>query len=118
MQQVPFKNTNHLHHKLQPLFALNNVSFRYETKGKMVLKDIALSIDPGEVLFITGRSGAGKSTLLNIIAGILSPSAGNFSAQDTDSSFIANVFQDLKLFEQRKVDENLWYAFDRKVYKN
>lgn len=41
-----------------------------------ILKDISLSMEPGDRLAILGRNGAGKSTLLRILAGILPPTAG------------------------------------------
>jgi sulfonate transport system ATP-binding protein len=42
----------------------------------LVVRDISLSIPPGEVLAILGASGCGKSTLLRITAGLDSPSTG------------------------------------------
>jgi putative ABC transport system ATP-binding protein len=41
-----------------------------------VLKDLSLSVEPGEFLAITGPSGNGKSTLLNMITGIDRPTSG------------------------------------------
>lgn len=40
------------------------------------LSDVALAVDKGELLVITGPSGSGKSTLLNILAGLLPPTSG------------------------------------------
>lgn len=41
------------------------------------LRDINLVVRQGDFINITGRSGSGKSTLLNLIAGLLTPSAGD-----------------------------------------
>src|SRR3954471_20842021 len=57
---------------------LRGVGLRYfglegETEA---LKDISLSIAPGEFVAIIGQSGCGKSTLLSLISGILMPTDG------------------------------------------
>lgn len=53
---------------------VRDVHFGYD--GKPVLKGVSLSVGEGEVVSIIGPNGAGKSTLIKLIAGILSPQAG------------------------------------------
>jgi branched-chain amino acid transport system ATP-binding protein len=43
----------------------------------MVLDDIDMTIEPGEVIAVVGANGAGKSTLLNAIAGAVMPASGS-----------------------------------------
>ena len=45
--------------------------------GKLVLKDISLTINEGEFVGIVGPNGSGKSTLMLAILGILKPSRGS-----------------------------------------
>lgn len=118
MNQVPHSHLNSLNNKKNSVYELHNVSFKYDNKTENVIKSVDLNISFGEVLFITGKSGAGKSTLLNLLSGILEPTSGAIKCPENNSNFVAKVFQDLKLFEQRSVEQNLWYAFDRKAYKS
>ena len=55
---------------------LINVSFKHNERSAWILKDINLTILPGESLAIVGRSGSGKSTLAKIILGLLEPDEG------------------------------------------
>ncbi len=97
------------------LYSLNKASVAFDkTKA---LSDISLNINSGEILFITGKSGAGKTTLLNLLAGDQSVSSGRIDF-NLKGRFVAQVFQDLRLFDNKTVEENLWYAFDKKIYKN
>ena len=57
--------------KPKPL-TTSSVGFSYPNQE--VLRDISLSIKPGELVAIIGKSGCGKSTFLKIIAGIISTS--------------------------------------------
>jgi len=59
------------------LLAVDNITVRY---GRLTaLRGISLTIEAGEVLFVTGPNGAGKSTLLNAIAGVVPPISGSIT---------------------------------------
>jgi len=80
-----------------------------------VLKDISLSVKPGEIFVIMGPSGSGKSVLLRHIAGLEIPTAGTVRINGFDPSepatrdrfAIALVFQAGALFNSLSVYDNL-----------
>ena len=53
---------------------INNISFSYG--NIQILRNITISVKPGEILGIIGANGSGKSTLINVISGVLKPTAG------------------------------------------
>lgn len=55
---------------------LKQVSFQYDPKSPMVLKDINLHIDAGQKIAIVGRTGSGKSTLGKLLLGLYLPTEG------------------------------------------
>lgn len=95
----------------------NIQSLNVEFNGFKALSNVSFGIKSGEITFVTGKSGAGKSTLLNVMAGDQNPSSGKV-AIPSKNIFVAQVFQDLKLFKNLTIEENLWYAFDKSIYKS
>ena len=83
------------------------------TRGRTVvaLSDINLSVADGEFLSIVGPSGCGKSTFLNLVAGLLSSSAGMITvggkAVTEPSTDVGIVFQNALLLDWRTVLENI-----------
>lgn len=94
------------------------VSKQYPT-GQLALYNVNLSMQQGEMAFLTGHSGAGKSTLLKLIALLDSPTNGTvtIAGQDTRSinkrkipDFRRNIgviFQDHHLLKDRTVFDNI-----------
>ncbi|MBX2979052.1 MAG: ATP-binding cassette domain-containing protein [Flavobacteriales bacterium] len=56
---------------------LRNVTFNSHWSGNPILRDVSVSIAPGEKVFLTGTNGSGKSVLLGIVAGMIEPNEGN-----------------------------------------
>jgi ABC-type multidrug transport system fused ATPase/permease subunit len=53
-----------------------NIRFAYPNGGREVVSGVSLSIQPGEIVGITGENGSGKSTLVNLLLGLLEPDSG------------------------------------------
>jgi len=77
----------------------------------VVLDDVNLSLREGEMVALLGRSGSGKSTLLRIVAGLLTPTAGEVRWRDLPvhgpAEGVAMVFQSFALFPWLTVQENV-----------
>ncbi|CAN5169302.1 ABC transporter ATP-binding protein [soil metagenome] len=65
-----------------PLFSCEGISL--DLGGREILKDVSLSVNPGEVLGIIGPNGAGKTSLFEVLSGRLQPKSGRvtFKGQD------------------------------------
>jgi iron(III) transport system ATP-binding protein len=63
------------------MLQVNNISFSYD-KEKPTLKNITLSLKPGEHLSVMGESGCGKSTLLKVVYGLLDVNEGTLFWND------------------------------------
>jgi ATP-binding cassette subfamily B protein len=68
---------------LQGRVELRGVSFGYEP-DKLVLHDVSLTAEPGQVVAIVGETGSGKSTIVNLIAKFYLPSIGQVSIDGRD----------------------------------
>jgi len=85
---------------------LENVAFRYPEADSNTLKNINLTLQPGEKLAVVGLNGAGKTTLIKLVCGFLDPTEGrvllngrdirDFNRRDYYTLFSA-VFQSFSL---------------------
>ena len=84
-----------------------NVSFAYDP-GKWILKDISLTIAPGETVAVVGMTGGGKTTLIHLLTGFYAPQKGEIRIdgreirtfpKKTLRSLVGLVPQEVFLFE-------------------
>ena len=102
---------------------LSGVSKRYPG-GHDALANITLTVETGELVFITGHSGAGKSTLLKLMAAIERPTTGSVIVNGQNIGTLRArgipflrrnfglVFQDHKLLFDRNAFENVILPLD------
>jgi ABC-type multidrug transport system fused ATPase/permease subunit len=62
---------------------LENLSFKYNQDGAIVLKDLNITLEKGKRYGFVGTTGCGKSTLLDVIMGLLKPTKGHLKIDDT-----------------------------------
>ncbi len=100
------------------MIEFKQVSKKYPT-GQLALYNVSLTLEAGEMVFITGHSGAGKSTLLKLVAMLERPSrgeviVGGHSLAKMTKAQIPNyrrrigfIFQDPHLLYDRTVFDNI-----------
>jgi ATP-binding cassette, subfamily B, bacterial len=95
---------------------LENVHFDYAHSQRSVLKNIDLTIAPGEVVAIVGANGAGKTTLIKLLCRLYDPTAGRITLDGIDlreysitdlHRQISVLFQDYAQY-QLTARENIW----------
>ena len=103
------------------MITMENVTMRYPT-GTEALKNVSLTIEDGEFVFIVGSSGSGKTTLIELLLKELTPTKGKITVAGFDYTKIKRrhvpklrrkigvVFQNFRLLKDRTVYENVAFA--------
>ncbi|MDX1374120.1 MAG: ABC transporter ATP-binding protein [Burkholderiales bacterium] len=88
--------------------------------GVRAVDGLDLSVAEGEIVGLIGPNGSGKSTTVNLVTGLIAPSAGSIAFRGADltrlathrrlQAGIARTFQNIRLFGQLTVWQNLWVA--------
>jgi rhamnose transport system ATP-binding protein len=99
-----------------PVLALEGVTKSFP--GVQALKGVSFDVAPGEVHALVGENGAGKSTLIKIMSGVHPADGGTIrldgtpiylaGPQDARRARIATIYQELLLFPELTVAENLF----------
>ena len=86
-------------------------------KGRFTLADVSFALDKGSFGVVIGPAGSGKTTLLEVVAGLLTPSAGTLVLDGVDARGLAPesrgvglVYQHAFLFPHLSVRENVAYG--------
>ena len=124
-EDTPLTPVAEFHHEY--IIDLHQTQMDYETPSGLftALRDINLSITPGEFVAIVGKSGSGKTTLLNLLAGIDRPSKGDVIIAEINLSSlnesqlaewrgrtIGLVFQFFQLLPTLTIAENVMLPMD------
>jgi branched-chain amino acid transport system permease protein len=104
-----------------PMLEVRQVSKQF--RGLTALKDVSLAVERGEIRGIVGPNGSGKTTLFNVISGFYRASGGQVLLDGRVISGVrpyrlsmlglARTFQNLRLFGEMPVKDNLLVALDR-----
>lgn len=99
-----------------PTIELKDLSFKYPNGKKSVIKNLNLSISPGEKIAIVGENGAGKTTLVKLLTRIYRPQEGEIIVNNTNLNDISReswysklgvLFQDFNSYANLTVLENI-----------
>jgi branched-chain amino acid transport system permease protein len=103
------------------VLAIDRITKRF--KGLVALQDVSLSVPAGQIRGIVGPNGSGKTTLFNVISGFYTPTSGRVRLAGSPVTGaapyrlslkgVARTFQNLRLFEDLTVRDNILVALDR-----
>lgn len=106
--------------------AIENLTVRFG--GVTAVEDLSFEVEPGEIFAVIGPNGAGKSTVFNLVSRLYQPTQGAIRYGDHDlldhradeiTGFgIARTFQNIELFENASVLDNLLVGRHRKTRRN
>ena len=103
------------------MIEIKNLQFGYSRKGAPLFSDFSLSLSAGRVVGLLGKNGAGKSTLIYLMAGLLTPDAGQVMLHGVDvrrrlPSTLADVFVVPEEFELPSMSLNRYVAVNAPFY--
>ncbi len=110
---------------LSPSFALKIDKLTIQFGGLKAVSELDLEIPKGTIFGLIGPNGAGKTTVFNMLTGIYKPTSGSIIQGGTNRQIgglkpyeitragVARTFQNIRLFKNLTVAENLLVALDQ-----
>ena len=96
--------------------------------GLKAVQDVNLTIHKGEIVGLIGPNGAGKTTVFNMLTNVYQPTNGTIKLEDisvvgkktyeTTAQGIARTFQNIRLFRDVSVIDNVKIAMDASIHCN
>lgn len=109
-----------------PALEINNLTKTFG--GITAISNVTMSVDKGRIVGLIGPNGAGKTTLFNLMTGIYRPTAGNITYEIGDKHItknfnpykfaeygISRTFQNIRLFKNMSVLDNVKLAFHHNI---
>src|SRR5216683_653277 len=89
--------------KLNGRIEVEHVNFQYSPQSPIVVRDVSVSVHPGQFVAIVGRSGSGKSTLASLLLGLYPPTSGRvrYDGVDLSKLDLRSVRRQLGIVTQR-----------------
>ncbi len=98
-----------------PVLSLEKLSLRYGQK--IILDNLSLQLNNGQILGLLGPNGAGKTTIFNLITGLATPDFGSIKINSEDINKYP-IYQRTLKFKIGFVPQNGGYFHDLTVYEN
>ena len=103
---------------------IHNVSL--SIKGKLIVNDVSITVNPGEVVGLMGPNGAGKTTTFNLAVGNIKPDKGEVLMNDTNITNLSlpgrsrlglgYLTQEASIFRDLTVKDNIDLALQNSSY--
>src|SRR5437763_12253035 len=110
----------------EPLLLTRELTIHFG--GITALDGVDLAVKPAEIVGVLGPNGAGKTTLFNVVSGFLQPARGGIWLGERDitdllpyervAAGLGRTFQQVRLFRNLTVMENLLVAHHRPLHSN
>ncbi|MCD2345127.1 ABC transporter ATP-binding protein [Clostridium guangxiense] len=109
-----------------PLLNASNLTMKFE--GLVAVDDFSLNIGDNDLIGLIGPNGAGKTTIFNMLTGVRTPTSGtiefngeditNIKPYEITKKKIARTFQNIRLFNEITVLDNVKISFNYQIKYN